>query len=578
MSILSEARKYVKKNKSVAEDSGTPERTTKHWLQRILNSSVARMEISDTQAAAYNLGMESVICSDIFSYYSIWSSIRNIQIIFDSISRNDHMFSAHDNYSDDKIVAENSFCVDKDDPVDDKSNCLADSDDESSVESSDSVEIEEIGDFEGKSFGTKIYEIKENNKIIKIPVLFEHHYLYRGSAFATFNRHEYFTLVRINKGDHDNDKNNEELDNGESFEDFYNKQKLNDICNLRKSYTKGRQSNAKYPFMIGHPLAGTYHQTLTSKQCTCILSGKPPPNYPGTRPNIDTNKYISWKKKADFFATFYIIGFKPNSAFDGIFSYTWDDLCIWIKSSERGSFIERMRIKTVFNVMRGLKIKNRNVDKIMAIWRSRDRHLWSELEQKEANLMKQRENNDITNRILKEMNNIQASNEAKYLSNRTINQANIAIDYVSYLVYRIKTSLDVSSSFQRNLKLSKSSIQKFSNFRQGINSIKKLIHKLKEDEDDQFLNKSKNNINSIEKSSRVSTSHINHKNMSPIEELNLGDDQKKAFDSIMNDLSDDKWSLSLILGLPGTGKSFLVNKITRVASSKCMCLEVLFMV
>ena len=408
------------------------------------------MELSDTQAAEYDLGMELVISSDKYAYYSVWNSISNIQIIYKKHSRDRYIFSTDFESSDGKYVDENFFCSKKDNSVDIESNFLIDTDDELSIESSDSDEIEDIDDFEGKNNGSAIYEIEENDKIIKIPVPFEYHYLYRGSAFATYNRHEYFTLVRIEKGDHDNDKNKEELDYGESLEYFYKKQKLNDIVNLRKLNTKGRRSNAKFPFMIGHPLAGTHHQTLTSKQCTCILSGKPPPNYPGSRPNIETKMYITWKKKADFFATFYIIGFKPNSGFDGNFSYTWDDLCNWIKASERGSFIERMRIKTVFNIMRGLKIKNRNVDKIMAMWRSRDRHLWTDLEKIEANLMKQREKNDITNKVLKEMNKIQASNEDKYLCNSTIKHANIAIDHVSYLIYRTKSILVLPSSLKKN--------------------------------------------------------------------------------------------------------------------------------
>ena len=55
--IFSEARKHIENFKSTVEDSGTIERITKHWLQRILNSSVSRIEFFDTQAAAYLLGM-----------------------------------------------------------------------------------------------------------------------------------------------------------------------------------------------------------------------------------------------------------------------------------------------------------------------------------------------------------------------------------------------------------------------------------------------------------------------------------------------------------------------------------------
>ena len=181
--------------------------------------------------------------------------------------------------------------------------------------------------------------------------------MYRGSFFSTFNRHEYFTLVRINSGDFDDDKINERLNNNESLEDFYEKQDLDEISKTNKNKSAGRKKNARFPFMTKHPLAGTYHQTLISKQCTCILSGKPPPSYPGNCDKNNSKKYNKWKKKADSFATYYMIGFKPNSGFDGKLSYTWEEFCDWVKISERGSFVDRMRIKTVFNIIRGLKLK-----------------------------------------------------------------------------------------------------------------------------------------------------------------------------------------------------------------------------
>ena len=81
--IFSEARKHIEKFKSTAEDSGTTERITKHWLQRILNSSVSRIEFFDTQAAAYLLGMILILCSDKLCYYSVWESIRHIKMILD---------------------------------------------------------------------------------------------------------------------------------------------------------------------------------------------------------------------------------------------------------------------------------------------------------------------------------------------------------------------------------------------------------------------------------------------------------------------------------------------------------------
>ena len=167
-----------------------------------------------------------------------------------------------------------------------------------SVESSDLENMDELFEVNDRKMrGCKLYTINENNKKIKMPVPWEYHYMYRGSAFSTFNRHEYFTLVRINSGDFDDDKINERLNNNESLEDFYEKQDLDEISKTNKNKSAGRKKNARFPFMTKHPLAGTYHQTLISKQCTCILSGKPPPSYPGNCDKNNLKNIINGRKK-----------------------------------------------------------------------------------------------------------------------------------------------------------------------------------------------------------------------------------------------------------------------------------------
>ena len=280
--IFSEARKHIENFKSTAEDSGTTERITKHWLQRILNSSVSRIEFFDTQAAAYLLGMILILCSDKLCYYSVWESIRHIKMILDEQSEDIYKCKNYD-YSSEKN-SNNDDLIDTDDEEsdDENENDLVDTDEEMSVESSDLENMDELFEVNDRKMrGCKLYTINENNKKIKMPVPWEYHYMYRGSAFSTFNRHEYFTLVRINSGYFDDDKINERLNNNESLEDFYEKQDLDEISKTNKNKSAGRKKNDRFPFIIKHPLAGTYHQTLISKQCTCILSGKPPPSYPG---------------------------------------------------------------------------------------------------------------------------------------------------------------------------------------------------------------------------------------------------------------------------------------------------------
>ena len=45
-------------------------------------------------------------------------------------------------------------------------------------------------------------------------------------------------------------------------------------------------------------------------------------SFPGNYTKKNTKRYDKWKKKKYFFATYYMIRFKPNSVFDGNLSYT----------------------------------------------------------------------------------------------------------------------------------------------------------------------------------------------------------------------------------------------------------------
>ena len=57
LSVLLYARRHIAEYPSVAEDSGSSERTAKHFMQRVLNKEMT--ELAPTQAAAIALGMSS---------------------------------------------------------------------------------------------------------------------------------------------------------------------------------------------------------------------------------------------------------------------------------------------------------------------------------------------------------------------------------------------------------------------------------------------------------------------------------------------------------------------------------------
>ena len=79
LSLLVDARKEVDIHPSIAEDTGSDERTAKHTLQRAINS--AQMELAPTQAAAIVLGMPSSHYSDKFEWLSVWGAVKLAKIL-----------------------------------------------------------------------------------------------------------------------------------------------------------------------------------------------------------------------------------------------------------------------------------------------------------------------------------------------------------------------------------------------------------------------------------------------------------------------------------------------------------------
>jgi len=67
LTILNDAVKHVQEHPSIASDSGTPERNTKHCLQHVLNQLNLKVEMSDHQIVAALLGLPSILCSDAFA-------------------------------------------------------------------------------------------------------------------------------------------------------------------------------------------------------------------------------------------------------------------------------------------------------------------------------------------------------------------------------------------------------------------------------------------------------------------------------------------------------------------------------
>ena len=69
-SVIVDAHKHIQEFPSRAEDSGTVDRSTRHFVQRIINKST--MELEASQAACIVLQQESSTCADTLKFSSLW--------------------------------------------------------------------------------------------------------------------------------------------------------------------------------------------------------------------------------------------------------------------------------------------------------------------------------------------------------------------------------------------------------------------------------------------------------------------------------------------------------------------------
>lgn len=79
LSLLYHCRKDVQQRPSVADDSGTDQRTAMHYLNRIVNKLNGTVKISAPMAAAAILGMPAETCTDIFWVAYVSAALRYVK-------------------------------------------------------------------------------------------------------------------------------------------------------------------------------------------------------------------------------------------------------------------------------------------------------------------------------------------------------------------------------------------------------------------------------------------------------------------------------------------------------------------
>ena len=119
------------------------------------------------------------------------------------------------------------------------------------------------------------------------------------------------------------------------------------------------------------------HHALRLKQRTPLITGFMPP-HPGREPKVPKGTLVhdNWVKRANEYARYYLVLFRPESIEDDL-GYGWTDLEQFIFDLQTdGSFISKCRLMIMDNHMQGLRV-SKGCERMMKNFNSRTRHLWT---------------------------------------------------------------------------------------------------------------------------------------------------------------------------------------------------------
>ena len=228
--------------------------------------------------------------------------------------------------------------------------------------------FELVSGLDSHGYATKsfcpIYKVDDGRRLEAVPL--PDLYRYRGKELSKLSRYEYRTQVKVEQKSKDDE---EEMDG-------QNKPK------------RGRQKSKSFEFAKGFALHASHIQKLRMKLCTLKLYGNPPP-FPGEQPeDIKSIAYKKWRKKADRFGAYFLALFRPEEHLyekDQVndYIYNWEAFIQFQNDLKNGSYIERMRFRTMEGYMFAWRSNARDRT-ILSNYRERNRTIWSKTERDSA--------------------------------------------------------------------------------------------------------------------------------------------------------------------------------------------------
>ena len=408
LSVMDHTLNHIDKYPSVADDSGTQQRSVKHLLMRSLNRMHLQMEISDYEVAAALLNLPSLLITEKFQYGNPRALLNWISHMNDPSDESieegddeesDDASSSTDNSTYDQHHAHQLSLSEKLQSRDKtktkhgyrRESWISDSEDtddsNDSVSSTSQVDSTsehptgpnytkqpQLGQQQsrpppeqthaGLGFIRKIFlhtekaDTRDEPPSILLPDAAL--YYYRNDELRNMSYYEFLaTTMFVNKA-------------------ITNKQEDEQYREESKS-TRAAKRFPLHPAFIGH--TNCYH-VLRRKQCTPLIVGSPP-RHPGSKPRDTTKRlYQTWKKRADAYASYYLALFRPHS-WDEALPDDWNALAGWITQLESSNNIaDTFRLMAMNYHMKGVSTSN-DVRQMTSNYRSRNRKIWSDKERKQ---------------------------------------------------------------------------------------------------------------------------------------------------------------------------------------------------
>ena len=387
LSILYNAAKHIEKHPSTAEDSGTVERTTRHFLQRVLNKLCGRQEYGANMVVAALIGQTAE-----------FQMHKTSQIYADAALR--YVAETNNPANPDAPSHSNDDCDDTARQDTDQS-----SSDSQGSESSDSDEVQRASSqrpvlapvrdvplldllastmTEVEEFGPLVDESTEADQSPSTPVdtaeqqpacdvnirehepsdsfedLLDSNQTHVGTVSISFDDNG---TPRTSLQHQDYHYRPEKCAQYSLFEfaqsmRCVDKRKATPQIEGRNPKNAGRKATARLEFKDGHPLKST-HDCQIMLQHTVPNIVRRTPRYPGPRPDTLTS---AWKSAARLFAYHIMLLYKPWEGPNGIpppEALTWKAMHVWLnqlRAAPPDDIVCRTRLQFVTIAAHGLKI------------------------------------------------------------------------------------------------------------------------------------------------------------------------------------------------------------------------------